>query len=99
MDNRDMYYNGTYGGYTPFNNMPNGIGGIPFQNQYDMNNGLNSQMPNNNYTNNYFNDINERLNRLERQIKRIEQRLTRLETPYANTTNYNQDIDNNMYMM
>lgn len=93
MDNRDMYYNGTYGGYTPFNNMPNGM--MPFQNQYDMNNGLNNQMPNNNY----FNDINERLNRLERQVKRIDQRLTRLETPYANTNNYNQDIDNNMYMM
>ena len=93
MDNRDMYYNGTYGGYTPFNNMSNGM--MPFQNQYDMNNGLNNQMPNNNY----FNDINERLNRLERQVKRIDQRLTRLETPYANTNNYNQDIDNNMYMM
>lgn len=99
MDNRDMYYNGTYGGYTPFNNIPNGMM-MPYQNQnYDMNSGLNSQISSNNYTNSWFNDITERLNRLERQVKRLDQRLTRLETPYANTTNYNQDVDNNMYMM
>lgn len=100
MDNRDMYYNGTYGGYTPFNNIPNNIGMMPYQNQtYDMNNGLNNQMSSNNYTNSWFNDMNERLNRLERQVKRLDQRLTRLETPYANANNYNQDVDNNMYMM
>lgn len=99
MDNRDMYYNGTYGGYTPFNNMPSGMM-MPYQNQgYDMNSGLNSQISSNNYTNSWFNDITERLNRLERQVKRLDQRLTRLETPYANTNNYNQDVDNNMYMM
>ena len=52
----------------------------------------------NSYTQNQFNDMNERINRLERQIKRLDQRLTRLETPYANSS-YNNEPDNNMYMM
>ena len=56
---------------------------------------LNNEIPQN-YTTPQFNDMNERLNRLERQIKRLDQRLTRLETPYANNTN---EPDNNMYMM
>lgn len=53
----------------------------------------------NNYTSSQFNDITERINRLERQIKRIDQRLTRIETPYSNNQNYNNEPDNNMYMM
>ena len=37
---------------------------------------------------------------IERQVKRLDQRLTRLETPYANTSNINNnEPDNNMYMM
>ena len=55
---------------------------------------------NNPYTSNQFNDINERINRLERQTKRLEQRISRLETPYANTNKLNNNVpDNNMYMM
>ena len=100
MNDRDMYYNGTYGGYTPFNNIPNGMSLMPYQNQgYDMNSGLNSQISSNTYTNSWFNDITERLNRLERQVKRLDQRLTRLETPYANNMKYYNEPDNNMYMM
>ena len=53
---------------------------------------------NNNYSINQWNDINERISRLERQVKRLDQRLTRIETPYANQ-NYNNEPDNNMYMM
>ena len=72
-----------YGGYIPMNNM------MPTQQQ---------SMPNN-YTSSQFNDMNERINRLERQVKRLDQRLTRLETPYANNMQYNNEPDNNMYMM
>jgi len=57
------------------------------------------QMTPNNYTSSQFNDISERINRLERQVKRLDQRLTRLETPYANNMQYNNEPDNNMYMM
>ena len=53
----------------------------------------------NNYTSSQLNDMNERINRLERQIKRLDQRLTRIETPYANSMQYNNEPDNNMYMM
>lgn len=85
IDDRDMYYG--YGGYIPINNMPN-----------------TSMMPNNtitpnNYSTSQFNDLNERIGRLERQVKRLDQRLTRLETPYANNMKYNNEPDNNMYMM
>ena len=55
----------------------------------------NPMMPNN-YTSSQFNDMNERIGRLERQIKRLDQRLNRLETPYANNS---LEPDNNMYMM
>lgn len=95
MTDRDMFYNSYgYGGFTPLNNIPNQIPPM-------MNNPINTQMPmqmnNNTYTSSQLNDMNERINRLERQVKRIDQRLTRLETPYAN--NYNSEPDNNMYMM
>ena len=73
-----------YGGYIPMNNM------MPQQPQ--------QSMPNN-YASSQFNDMNERINRLERQVKRLDQRLTRLETPYANNMQYNNEPDNNMYMM
>ena len=101
MNDRDMYYNSYgYGGFTPLNNMPSGL--PPMMNNQLSNqplNGMPTQMPNNTYTNSQFNDMNERINRLERQVKRLDQRLTRLETPYANTNNFNQEPDNNMYMM
>ena len=84
MNDRDMYYG--YGGYIPMNNMPMGT------------NQMQGQIPNN-YSNSQFNDMNERINRLERQVKRLDQRLTRLETPYANNMQYNNEPDNNMYMM
>jgi len=72
-----------------------GYGGyIPMNNMMP-----NQQMPQNNYSTSQFNDMNERINRLERQVKRLDQRLTRLETPYANNMNYNNEPDNNMYMM
>lgn len=99
MNDRDMYYNGySYGGYTPLNNMQ---GAIPYNNQMMEQGYMN--LPNQgiggNYTNSQFNDMNERINRLERQVKRLDQRLTRIETPYANTNNYNTEPDSNMYMM
>lgn len=101
MDDRDMYYNAYgYGGFTPLNNIP---GGFPQMMNNQMPNqaytGMGSQMPNNTYANSQFNDMNERVSRLERQVKRLDQRLTRLETPYANTNNFSQEPDNNMYMM
>lgn len=98
MNDRDMYYGSYgYGGFTPMNNIPNNM--QPMMNA-QMPSPLPSQMMPNTYTTSQFNDINERVNRLERQIKRLDQRLTRLETPYANTNNLsNNEPDNNMYMM
>lgn len=98
MKDRDMYY-GTYG-YSGFNPMP----GVPNQmtgmNPNQMTNMPTSMPVSTSYGANQFSDINERLNRLERQIKRLDQRLTRLETPYANSNNFNNnEPDNNMYMM
>ena len=90
MNNRDMFYNMyEYGSSVPFSN--GNFGTMPILNQTP-------QMPANNYSTGQFNDMNERIGRLERQIKRLEQRLTRLETPYA-TNQYNNEPDNNMYMM
>lgn len=91
IDERDMYYG--YGGYIPVNNIPQ-TNMIP--NNSMMNNG---NMTPNNYSTSQFNDINERISRLERQVKRLEQRLTRLENPYSNNMKYNNEPDNNMYMM
>ena len=93
IDNRDMYY----GGYVPMDNMGN-MTGMPNMNMSNPNSGQMQMMPNN-YTTGQFNDMNERINRLERQVKRLDQRLTRLETPYANNMKYNNEPDNNMYMM
>lgn len=101
MNDRDMYYNTYgYGGFTPLNNMPNQI--PPILNNQIPNqpfSGSQSQMPTNTYASSQLNDMNDRIGRLERQVKRLDQRLTRLETPYANTNNLNQEPDNNMYMM
>ena len=101
LDERDMYYNGySYGGYTPLNNMvPQQM--MPISNNQAPSHNLMGmpQMNGNTYANSQFNDMNERINRLERQVKRLDQRLTRLETPYANNSNYNQEVDNSMYMM
>ena len=56
--------------------------------------------PQNTYASSQFNDITERISRLERQTKRLEQRLSRLETPYINNNKINtNEPDNNMYMM
>ncbi len=81
---RDMSY--SYGGFFPLSNQMNyGTAPVPaFDNTYNIN---------------YFNDFNNRLERLERQFKRIDQRLSRLETPYANNNYSNNEPDNNMYMM
>ena len=60
----------------------------------------NMQQPmQNNYTASQLTDMNERINRLERQVKRLDQRLIRLETPYTNNMQYNNEPDSNMYMM
>lgn len=88
-NDRDMYYG--YGGYIPMNNM--GMNSMPMDNI-----GMQQSTPNN-YSTSQFNDMNERINRLERQVKRLDQRLTRLETPYQNNMQYNNEPDNNMYMM
>ena len=50
-------------------------------------------------SNSQFNDLKERVSRLERQIKRLDQRLTRLETPYANSNKLNNEPDDSMYIM
>lgn len=100
MNDRDMYYSGyNYGGFTPLNNIPNNMPPM-MNNQYpiDQFNQPQPELTINNYANSQLNDMNERINRLERQVKRLDQRLTRLETPYANK-NYNNEPDNNMYMM
>ena len=94
MKDRDMYYGGYgYSGFTP---MPNMGGQIPNVG-YDQI----SSNSSNNYTNSQFNDIIDRVERLERRVRRLDQRLTRLETPYANNNSnlYNNEPDNNMYMM
>lgn len=44
-----------------------------------------------------FNDLENRLLKIENQIKRLDQRITRLETPYQ-SNNYNEP-DSSMYMM
>jgi septation ring formation regulator EzrA len=95
MKDRDMYYGGYgYSGFAPMPSVNNQIPGM-LPNQYGSGNSSNS------YFTSQFNDINERIERVERQIKRLDQRLTRLETPYANSNNnlYNNEPDNNMYMM
>jgi len=59
----------------------------------------NFNTPNSNsYMNTWNQDINNRIDKLERKVNRLENRITRLETPYQNT-NYNNEPDNNMYMM
>ena len=104
IDERDMYYG--YGGYIPMNNMgmTNPMSNVGMTNPMSnvgMTNpsGQMQQMMPNNYGTSQFNDMNERISRLERQVKRLDQRLTRLETPYANNMKYNNEPDNNMYMM
>lgn len=106
MSERDMYYNSYgYGGYTPMtpNNPmmttspmgPNASQGMPMSFP-----GSTNPMSSNTYANSQFNDMNERISRLERQVKRLDQRLTRLETPYANQNMlHGNEPDNNMYMM
>lgn len=101
MNDRDMFYNSYgYGGYAPFNGMGSGM--MPGMSEMS-GSGMNSMsggMGMNTYANSQFNDMNERVSRLERQVKRLEQRITRLETPYANSNNFmNSEPDNNMYMM
>ena len=89
MNDRDMYYGGYgYGGFAPIGstNTLNNMGMLPQMNSTP-----------NNYTKGINNDINNRIERLERQVKRLDQRLTRLETPYANSNN--NEPDNNMYIM
>ena len=44
-----------------------------------------------------FNDINNRLMIIENQIKKLDQRISKLENPYS--SNYNNEPDNNMYMI
>lgn len=88
-NDRDMYYSGYGYGAMP---MP---GMIPNMNTSDNNIGIPNQ---NNYMMSWNQDINNRIDKLERRINRLEQRITRLETPYQNT-NYGNEPDNNMYMM
>ena len=87
-NDRDMFYSGYGYGAVPMPNMiPNA--NIP----------SNTSIPNQtNYMNTWTQDINKRIDKLERKVNRLEQRITRLETPYQNT-NYNNEPDNNMYMM
>jgi len=105
-NDRDMYY-GNYGYATtgPFPNQmgffPNQMGFFPNTNPY------NNMMPcsgnnqnNQNNNSNYSNDIDTRLNIMERQIRRLNDRVTRLEATYGNnTTNIYNEPDSSMYMM
>lgn len=96
---RDMFYSGYGYGVGPMPGMaPNNMG-MSGMNMPNMGISGNSSMPNqNNYMTTWNQDINNRIDKLERRINRLEQRITRLETPYQNT-NYNNEPDNNMYMM
>ena len=101
-NNRDMFYSGYYG-MAPMPNMPNQMLNPNMMNQNLMTQPQ-SQYGNYNYDNNYYNNLNNRITRLENQIKLINQRLTRLEAPYTTSTNnttniYNNEPDSNMYMM
>lgn len=96
---RDMFYSGYGYGMGPIPGMmPNNmemVGG----NTTGMNIPSNTNIPNqSNYMLTWNQDINNRIDKLERRINRLDQRITRLETPYQNTT-YNNEPDNNMYMM
>ena len=100
MSDRDMFYNSYgYGGFMPMNG--NSLGMVPEMvgmSGSGMNSGMSEMV--NSYSASQFNDINERVSRLERQVKRLEQRITRLETPYASGNSFiNNEPDNNMYMM
>lgn len=90
-NNRDMFYSG-YQGVVPLPNMYQ-------NNMYPNNTYPNDNTPNNIYVNNSssYNNLDNRLSRLENQIKLINNRLSRLENSYNN--NYNNEPDNNMYMM
>ena len=91
IDNRDMYY----GGYVPMDSMGN-MGGMPNMNIPNSSVGQMQMMPNN-YATGQFNDINNKIMILENHIKKLDQRISRLENPYS--SNYNNEPDNNMYMM
>lgn len=85
---RDMQYFGYGYGMSP---MPSMMPGASMPS--------NTSLPNqSNYMTTWNQDINNRIDKLERKVNRLEQRITRLETPYQNT-NYNSEPDNNMYMM
>ena len=84
MDNRDMFY----GGYQM-------MGPVP------MYPNMGTNMYPNMHSNNNYDYIDNKISRIENQIKSINQRLNRLEAPYNNkyNSNYNNEPDNNMYMM
>ena len=87
MNDRDMYYGGYgYSGFMPVSSFQPNLNAQPQISNYGT--------PNN-YTMGIYNDMNERLERLERQVKRLDQRLNRLETPYSNSS----EPDNGMYIM
>ena len=61
-------------------------------------------IPNQNYT--QQNDLENRLQRIERQIRKLDSRINRLENPYPDLQNYQSNNldqpfknDNSMYMM
>ena len=91
-DNRDMFYSG-YQGMMPIPNMN------MYPNQIYPNN-PNDNTPNNIYVNNSssYDNMDNRISRIENQIKQINNRLNRLESTYK-SNNYNNEPDNNMYMM
>lgn len=90
-NNRDMFYSGYYG-MAPVPNM-----NYPYNSNMGMNNDNNYYNGNTSSNNSYYNNIENRLNRIENQIKSINQRLSRLESP--NNSSYNTEPDNNMYIM
>ena len=53
-------------------------------------------LDNNSFTNEYSNEIETRLAKIERQINRLDSRITKLE---SESTNFDYNSSNNMYMV
>ena len=93
-DNRDMFYSDFNYGSTNFNN---GIPNTFLANGNMMASGPNVMMPNNQIMpyNNYDNNIEARLDKLERQVREMQTKLSNIEA----ITTKDIEINSNMYMI
>lgn len=111
-DNRDMVYsNYQAGGFAEPNMMPNMMPNNMMPQGYNMSSNYQAYGPNvipmnnmngnintqNNGTNSYVDEYDQRITKLERQIRRMDQRLRKLEN--AGTIDEEINIDNNLYMI